>query len=167
MIVADTSALVSLATANTLEHVLDEFDVHTTATVVAELEDTAAYDDAHAQGADHVLQQLDGITVHEVDDIGVQSSRIDEGEASCLALEDELDPSFLLTDDLRALPELQTLTDAQVAISPIVLKALVKRTVFTDSEAKERLDRLAETRDWLGAPIYRRAQALFDDRGDH
>ena len=37
MIVADTSALVSLATANILGVVFEEFDVHTTETVVEEL----------------------------------------------------------------------------------------------------------------------------------
>jgi len=60
---------------------------------------------------------------------------------------------FLLTDDPHALPELQAVTDAQVAISTIVLKALVTRGTISTVEAKERLERLAETRDWLGAPI--------------
>jgi hypothetical protein len=58
---------------------------------------------------------------------------------------------------------LQQLTDAQVAISPIVLKALVNRGVLEREEALQRLEQLAETRDWLGAPIYRRAKQLFDE----
>lgn len=51
MIVADTSALISLATAGVLDIVLAEFDVHTTDTVIEELEDTARFDDAHGAGA--------------------------------------------------------------------------------------------------------------------
>ncbi|MFB6197135.1 MAG: hypothetical protein ABEI52_02545, partial [Halobacteriaceae archaeon] len=72
------------------------------------------------------------------------------------------DADFLITDDLRALPELQTVASSKVAISPIVLKALVQRDVLTQEEALEKLDELAEQRDWLGTPIYRRAKNLFD-----
>lgn len=163
MIVADTSALISLAIADSFTTVLNEYDVHTTQTVLTELEDTAAYDDSHGQAADDVLQYRDQITVHDATDPAVTSTRIDDGEASCLALTNELEAAFLLTDDLRALPELQAVADAQVAISPLLLRALVTRNVITATEAKERLDHLAATRDWLGAPIYRRAQQLFDD----
>lgn len=162
MIVADTSALVSLASVDRLATTLEEFDVHTTVTVIAELEETAAFDDAHGTAAGRVLELAEGLDVHQMGDADLQSSRIDEGEATCLGLERELDADFLLTDDLHALPELQTLADARVAISPILLRALVERDVLTDSEARKTLERLARTRDWLGAPIYRRACDLFD-----
>lgn len=68
-----------------------------------------------------------------------------------------------MTDDLRALPELQSLVDARVAISPIVLRALVERTVLDEAAALNRLETVAESRDWLEAPIYRRARSLFDE----
>lgn len=165
MIVADTSAVISLAIADCLELALVEFDVHTTATVVGELEETANYDDVHAEAAEVVLCHQDGLTVHDVTDPGPRSSRIDDGEASCLALAGELGPKFILTDDLRALPELQTLAEARVAISPLVLRALVERDVYTPEEASARLQKLATTRDWLGAPIYRKAQELLDATG--
>lgn len=74
-----------------------------------------------------------------------------------------LDAESLLTDDLRALPELEALVAARVAISPLVLRALLERGVLDRAEARTRLETIAETRDWLGAPIYRRAQRLFDD----
>lgn len=162
MIVADTSALVSLATVDLLSTTLEEFDVHTTRTVLEELEETAAYDDPHGAAATRVLERVDDLEVHGTDDTDLQSSRIDAGEATCLALARDLGAEFLLTDDLRALPELQAVADARVAISPILLRALVKREVLSDADARERLERLARTRDWLGAPIYRRALELFD-----
>lgn len=162
MLVADTSALVSLATGEVLEAALAEFDVHTTETVVAELEETAGYDDDHGVAASRVVESLDYVTVHEVPDPSLEASRVDDGEGSCVRLARDGDAAFLLTDDLRALPELQALTDADIAISPIVLRALVKRGVLSSDEASERLDRIAETRDWLGAPIYRRAQRLLE-----
>lgn len=162
MLVADASALVSPATGDVLDLALREFDVHATDTVVAELDETAGYDDEHGAAASHALDRLDRVTVHEVSDPSFDASRVNDGEGSCVRLARERDAAFLLTDDLGALPELQALTDANVAISPIVLRALVKRGVLSDDEASRRLDRIAETRDWLGAPIYRRAQSLLE-----
>lgn len=161
MIVADTSALISIPSIDLLDTFLTEFDVHTTEHVVEELEETSEYDDRHGDAADTVLDNLDRITAHQVQG-EFTSSRVDQGEGGCALLTKETDAEFLITDDLRALPELQTVADSQVAISPIVLKALVKRDVLTQGEALEKLDELAEQRDWLGAPIYRRAQSLFE-----
>ena len=72
-----------------------------------------------------------------------------------------MDADFLITYDLRALPELQTLSDTQVAISPIVLRALVKRDVLDEEEAVAKLEAAAENRDWLESPIYTKAKNLF------
>lgn len=163
MIVVDTSAVVSLAIGDVLVRVVDEYDVHTTRRVVDELEATAEYDDVHGAAAADALTSTESMTVHDVPDSEVRTSRIDAGEASCVELVRRLDADFLLTDDLRALPELQELTGARVAISPILLRALVKRGVLSDDEARELLAEVAATRDWLGAPIYRRARDLFEE----
>lgn len=162
IIVTDTSALISLAIADTLGSTLEEFDVHTTQTVCDELTNTAEYDDSHGGAAQEVLEGRERVTIHNVENPERKSSRIDAGEASCLTIAQRIDAKFLITDDFRAFPGLQTLADAKVAISPIVLKALVKREVLEPDEAVNRLKTLAETRDWLGAPIYRRAQNLFE-----
>jgi len=161
MIVADTSALVSLAVIDLLDILLTEFEVHTTGTVVDELDDTSNYDDSHGHAAQIVLDRRDRLTVHQVDGT-LESSRIDRGEGSCALLTRKLDADFLLTDDLRALPEVQAAVDAQVALSPLVLKALVKRGVLDRQQALTKLDRIAEQRTWLGQPIYRRAKDLFE-----
>jgi predicted nucleic acid-binding protein len=163
MIVSDTAALISLATADTLELVLAEFDVRTTELVLGELADTAEYDDSHGRAAQDALDARTNLTAHAVGDPEIESARVDGGEASCTALARQADADFLVTDDLRALPELQALTDARVAISPIVLKALVKRGVLDRHEAEERLESMADARDWLGSPIYRRAKHLFKE----
>jgi len=163
MLVADTSALISLATADTLELVLGEFELHTTETVLTELDATAEYDDSHGTAAQDALDRRPSLTVHATGNPSFESARVDDGEASCAVLARETNADFLLTDDLRALPELQALTHAEVAISPIVLKALVEREALTIPGATERLESMAETRDWLGAPIYRRARSLFED----
>ena len=166
MIVADTSALLSLAAGDVLDIVLDEFDVHTTDAVVDELRETAEYEDVHARAAASVLNCRDRLDVHDTNIRINRSSRIDAGEESCADLTDDLDAAFLVTDDLRALPGLQVLVDAQVAISPIVLRALVERGVLDGDDARDRLETIAERRDWLGAPIFRRAEMLFQDLVD-
>lgn len=161
MIVADTSALLSLATVDLLSTFLREFDVHTTKHVRTEVEDTSEYTDRHGAAADSVLAKMDRMTLHQVM-ATFESARIDAGEATCGVLTREIDAEFLITDDLRALPELQTVVDAQVAISPIVLKALVTRGVLNHDAAVQKVDDRADRRDWLGAPIYRRARTLFE-----
>lgn len=162
MIVADTSALISIAAIDTLELFLTEFDVHTTETVVQELEETSDYEDNHGAAAELVLENLDLMRLHRNQSGDFSSSRVDQGEGSCALLTNDLEAEFLITDDLRALPELQAVVDARVAISPIVLRALVQRDVIESEEATRRLTMLAESRDWLGKPIYRRAQTLFE-----
>ncbi len=163
MIVADTSAVISLTTADILPVVLEEFDVRTTESVIEELEETGEYDDIHGKAARTALDQKPSIGVHTVGNPDFTSSRVDSGEATCILLCRKLEADFLITDDLHALPELQNLTTTQVAISPIVLKALVKRNVLTNREALERVETLAEDRNWLKKPIYRRAKNLFED----
>ncbi len=162
MIVADTSALITLASIDLLGIVLSEFDVHTTETVVQELEETSEYEDRHGEAAQTVLNQIRRIDVHETERTNRQSSRIDEGEATTIEFANNEEADFLITDDLRALPELQTVVRTNVAISPLILKALVKRGVLEEEEAVEKLDQAAANRDWLTAPIYRRAKNLFE-----
>lgn len=84
-------------------------------------------------------------------------------EGSRARLTNDRGAAFLITDDLRALPELQAVVGARVAISPIVLNALANRDVLEPDVAKDRLQARAESRDWLGAPSYPRAQSRFAD----
>lgn len=163
MIVVDTSSLITLASVDVLSTVLDEYDTHTTETVVQELKETSRYDDTSAEAAETVLDRSDRITIHRIDNGEFHSSRIDPGEGSCALLTKELDADFLITDDLRALPELQTVADSKVAISPFILKALVQRGILERKDAVDKVDQIAEIRDWLGAPIYRRARQLFNN----
>lgn len=163
MLVADTSALCSLASAEVAALAAEEFEIHTTATVRAELRETATYDDRQAAAADRALDALEAIEVHEIDGEPVTSARIDAGEGSCLRLVESLAAEYLLTDDLRARPELEAATDATVIISPFVLAALVRRGRLERSTADDRLATMAAERSWLGTPIYERARRLLAD----
>ncbi|WP_123536864.1 hypothetical protein [Halosimplex salinum] len=160
MIVADASALISLATADTLNRFLAEFEVHTAEPAVDELENTAEDDDSHGDAAETVLANLDWVTTHHVNG-NLEFSRVDQGEGCCALLTKKIDAEFLITADLRALPELQTVADFRIVISPIVLKALVQRDVLEQEEPLKNLNVLAEQRDWLGTPNYRCSQKRF------
>ena len=162
MIILDTSAFITIASINLLDPVLTEYDVHTTETVIEELNETAEYEDVHGQAAQTVLDQLDRIEVHRTNKQHFQSSRIDDGEGSMVTLANNKQANFLITDDLRALPELQAVTDSTVVISPILLKALVKRDILEQEDAMEKLEEAAENRDWFESPIYRKAKNLFE-----
>jgi len=83
-------------------------------------------------------------------------------EGSAVVLARKRDAGFLITDDLRALPELQAVTETRIAISPIVLRALVEREVLDVEDARADVKRLADERDWLGAPIYRRGRSCLN-----
>lgn len=164
MLVVDTSAFVSLGVGNVLDIVIGEFELGTTTAVVDELRETAAYDDRHGEAAARALELTSEVAVRAVDERAERfvTSRIDSGEASCVVAAREVDAAFFITDDFRALPELREVVDANVALSPIVLRALVERGVLDENEAKAAFETIAEGRDWLGAPIYRYARDLFE-----
>lgn len=161
MLVIDTSAFLSLASVKLLETVLEEYEVHTTEAVYEELQNTAEYEDIHAKAAEKAIKLSSEFQSHKVETGDFESSRIDKGEYSCVVLANQLETEYVLTDDFRALPELKSLADCQVAISPIMLKALVKRNKLSKKKAKQKLDTLAENRNWLGSPIYRHAKKMF------
>ncbi|WP_148414124.1 hypothetical protein [Haloferax sp. KTX1] len=163
MLVVDTSAFISLSVGEVLDVFVTEFDVATTETVLEELHRAAEYNDHHGKAANTALDMADEFTVVAVASGEFVTSRIDDGEASCVAAVREMDAAFLITDDYRALPELRKLVSAEVALSPIVLRALVKRAALSEEEARVAFETMAEGRDWLGAPIYRYARQLLDD----
>jgi hypothetical protein len=55
------------------------------------------------------------------------------------------------------------LVEAEVAVSPIVLRALIKRDALSSEDAETAFETIATGRDWLDAPIYRYARRLFDE----
>jgi predicted nucleic acid-binding protein len=164
MLVVDTSAFVSLAVGDVLGVVIDEYEVVTTETVRDELRETAAYDDRHGDAAGRALELTDAVDVIDVADESerVVTSRIDGGEATCVLAARETDAKFLITDDYRALPELRAAIESRVALSPIVLRALVKRNALGETEAQTAFETISEGRDWLEAPIHRYARKLFE-----
>ncbi|KXB04622.1 hypothetical protein AKJ49_01895 [candidate division MSBL1 archaeon SCGC-AAA382A03] len=164
MIVADTSALISLAFGTALNLFLNEFEVAITETVVDELEELSRGEDSVAKISKQVLLAKDSIKVYRVKKGELVSSRVDKGEGSCVLLARKLEADFLITDDLRALPELEKMIGgSEVAISPIVLRALINRGVLNRKQALEKLEQMSKKRDWLHRPIYKKARNLLKE----
>ena len=69
----------------------------------------------------------------------------------------------MLTDDFRALGEIEKQIGEMVVLSPIILKVLALREIIDKRQALTKLDEMAEKRDWLGRPIYRYAKKYFED----
>lgn len=163
VIVADTSALLSLASGSVLDLFLGEFEVAVSKTVLQELEETSQSEDLDGASAGQVLVEEHRLEVHDVKGEHFVSSRIDKGEASCIELARDLGADFLIMDDYRALPEIEKLTaETEVAISPIVLRALMKRGLLERGKALEKLNLMGKTRDWLVRPIYEKAKGLLE-----
>ncbi len=162
MLVVDTSAFISLGTCGLTQIFLKEFEINTSQAVIKELEEISEYDDREAKAAQEVLDQKKMIDIHEVGESGdFKHSRIDRGEGSCAVLAKNLGSDFLVTDDIRALPYLKNISSTKVVISPIVLKALVKRDVMTEKEAMRKVEIMMNARDWFETPIYEKALELF------
>ena len=82
MIVADTSALISITVIDLLGTFLEEFDVHTTETVIEELEETSEYSDRHGEASKIVLDNLEEVATCQAKG-EFTSSRVDQGEGRC------------------------------------------------------------------------------------
>lgn len=163
MIVVDTNAIISLGFCDLSLTSLENFDVHTIEVVLEELEEIMEYDDKKGKIAERILHNDDKITIHDVREEGsFKHRRIDKGGCSCVILARKIKADFLVTDDIRDLPYLKNISMTKVVFSPIFLKALVHKDVLTEKEAKEKLIKLIENRDWFETPIYERSLELFD-----
>lgn len=162
-LVADASALVSLASVSLLSLVLNEFDVVVSDVVVRELKEMCTYANSHGNAANEVLRNIDRIKEKKASNYQrFKTSRIDAGEASCLELIESGEQDYLLTDDFRALGEIEKQIGEMVVLSPIILKVLALRGIIDKRQALTKLDEMAERRDWFGRPIYRYAKKYFE-----
>lgn len=86
-LVADASALVSLASVSLLPRVFNEFNVVVSDVVVQELSEMSTYADLYGTAASEVLRNIDRIKVKKTSNYQrFRTSRIDAGEASCMEI---------------------------------------------------------------------------------
>lgn len=167
-IAVDTSALISLAHGDFIDLMFNEFDVIISDKVLEELEQTAQFDDVDGLVAKQVLKLTNKIEVRSVDSQAVESlltSRIDLGEASCIVLAEQEDVQTLISDDFRAMHQLQVHSQTKgfdLGFGAVLIQALVLRGKLSREEALDKLEYIASKRNWMGRPIYRAYRQLID-----
>jgi predicted nucleic acid-binding protein len=160
-IVFDTSALISLALGDVLELAIEQYEPIISLVVLDELKETAKYDDGAGQAAEMVLGRSEALNIEKVPNENYReliTSRIDEGEASCIPLARREDHEAFITDDFSAAHQLRTYSrkyNFDLGLSAVLLKALNIRGELSQEEMESTFDRIARKRGWLGQAIYK------------
>lgn len=170
LLVADTSAVVSLGTAGAAETVDPLAILCTEHQLVIpergreELEETATYEDIHGTAAQAVLDRLgDGHIV-------VRGSRLDDafplddGENAAVTLANDVGAAIMLCDEFDQLGLIHaSLTEARLATTPSLLRRFVIDGLLTPSEAIDCLDAIATARSWDANRYAQRARETLEE----
>ena len=171
LIVADTSALVSLGTVvdaspNPLDYLLDSHDIVIPEQVVDELAETASYDDFSGEGAQAILDRRSAFEVRAVE--LDETFPLDDGENAAVTLANEIDATQLLCDEFNRLALIHaSLAETRLVTTPIMLTALVRNNALSPDAADAFLAEMSAARSWSANSYVERAKAtLHQQRGD-
>jgi predicted nucleic acid-binding protein len=165
LIVADTSALVSLGTVattepNPLDILLDSHDVVVPEHVVDELAETASYDDPSGGAARAVLDRQ---PAYEVESVELDETfPLDDGENAAVTLANEVEAVQLLCDEFNRLALVHaSLAEIRLVTTPILLTALVRNDAISPDAADEFLAEMSDARSWSSNSYVERAKATL------
>ena len=171
LIVADTSALVSLGTvadasSNPLDLLLESHDIVIPEQVVDELAETASYDDLSGEGAQAVLNRRSAFEVRSVE--LDETFPLDDGENAAVTLANDIDALQLLCDEFNRLALIHaSLAETRLVTTPILLTALVRSDALSPDAADAFLAEMSDARSWSSNSYVKRAKAtLQQQRGD-
>ncbi len=164
-LVADTSGLVSLGIASDndpspLALCFDVYDVFLPETIVEELRETAAYDDAHGDSASLVLERLGNSTVQS----GTLDTKfpLDDGENAAVTLANEIEASLFLCDEFNRLGLIHaSLATTRLVTTPTLLAVFVRSGRLESPDALELLEGISAVRSWESNSYVQRARSLF------
>lgn len=165
LIVADTSALVSLGTVaddspNPLDVLLESHTVVVPAQVVDELDETASYDDAAGAAAQAVLDRRSSVEVRAVE--LDETFPLDDGENAAVTLANEIDAMQLLCDEFNRLALVHaSLAETRLVTTPILLTALVRNDALSPETAESFLTEMRAARSWSSNAYVERATATL------
>ena len=170
LIVADTSALVSLGTVadhspNPLDLLLGSHTVVVPGQVVDELTETASYDDASGRTAQAVLDRRSAFEVRSVE--LDETFPLDDGENAAVTLANEIEAVQLLCDEFNRLALVHaSLAETRLVTTPILLTALVRNEAISPDTAEAFLAEMSDARSWSSNAYVERAKATLRQQRD-
>ena len=168
LIVADTSALVSLGTVadaspNPLDLLLDSHNVVVPEQVVDELTETTSYDDVSGEAAQSVLDRRSAFEVRSVE--LDETFPLDDGENAAVTLANETNAVQLLCDEFNRLALIHaSLAETRLVTTPIILTALVRNDAISPDAANEFLAEMSDARSWSSNSYVERAKATLQQQ---
>jgi predicted nucleic acid-binding protein len=170
-IVADTSALMSLCAGDMLEESLKISNIIIPEKVRTEIIEISVFDDQQGTYAKKVLQLINQNKIvsnqikmiQRAEEIVVENSRIDIGEAEVIVLAEEKKIDIVITDDFEAYSQMCKVFVGKVYLSAYLVAGLVVTGVISKEEAQICLDKIAAKRTWLNAEIYIQAKKYIDE----
>jgi predicted nucleic acid-binding protein len=164
-VVADTSALVSLATVadrarSPLDYLLSDHVVAVPEQVLEELEETGAYEDPSGQAARSTLDRRESFEVHSVE--LDETFPLDDGENAAVTLSNDIEATQLLCDEFNQLALVHaSLTTARLVTTPTLLVLLARSGQLSSEEAEDILTEICEARSWSGNAYVDRARTTL------
>jgi hypothetical protein len=148
-------------TPNPLDHLLDEHTVVVSEQVLAELDETAAYDDPAGRGAQNVLARRERFEIASVS--LDETFPLDDGENAAVTLANDVEATQLLCDEFTQLALVHaSLTTARLVTTPTLFVLLARLDVLSGAEAAAMLGDVGEARSWDGNAYVERARATLD-----
>ncbi|MEA1864314.1 MAG: hypothetical protein U9N46_03830 [Euryarchaeota archaeon] len=169
IILADTSALVSLEIKGLVSQALKLVQFIISKAVYDELCGIAKFEDVHGRSAKDLLRLVeDGvIAVKSVFLIPEHLNNIDIGEAEILSLAGTCKCDYVITDDVRALPYMKSVAEVKVLTSAFVIRLLYDAGVLSREDALSSIKEIAASRDWYGGVLEVIACEYFDEKLDN
>lgn len=166
LVVADTSALVSLGTvaaheARPLDVLLEDHVTVVPRRVLDELGDTAAYDDPSGRGARAAIDREPAFDVRAT--TLDETFPLDDGENAAVTLANDLGADQLLCDEFETLALVHaSLVGARLVTTPSLLLALARNGRVTVDEAADLLAAMSDARSWKANAYVARVEAALE-----
>ena len=167
VLVADTSALVSLGVVATeepdpLARCLTCYEVIVPTAVIEELREVASYDDAHGRAAAAVLDRTDAF---ETQSIALDAEfPLDDGENAAVTLANDRGAALLLCDEFTQLGLIHaSLADTRLVTTPTLLSVFVRTGQLSAGDALVLLDEISDARSWDANSYVTRARSLLEE----
>lgn len=160
LVVADTSALVSLGTvvdSDPFSFVVDAHRLVVPNRVLEELRETAEFDDPSGEAAAAVLDRRRTFEVRDADLNG--TFPLDDGENAAVSLANELAAGQLFCDEFNRLALIHaSLAETRLVTTPTLVVSLVRNGVISVDVATALLDEMSSARSWAGNSYVERAR---------